>query len=214
MPRSEAPNPLPLGGAGRPELAQAAGRAVPPLAPRPAAAAPAARSGPPAALGQAPREPDRDGVRVLLPGELHFGRAPLRLRTLLGSCVAITLWHPQRRIGGMCHYLLPSRTRSAATPLEGRFGEESVELLVRAIRAAGVPSQEFVACLYGGADTMPEHVGVKTNIGQRNIELGWDLVEHHGFQLDEVDVGDQVPRSITLDLSTGRVDLRRGAART
>ncbi|MFM2120003.1 MAG: hypothetical protein RL722_1471, partial [Pseudomonadota bacterium] len=49
---------------------------------------------------------------LILPGQLWFGpggeRAPV-LRTLLGSCVAVTLWHPGRQLGGMCHYLLPAR---------------------------------------------------------------------------------------------------------
>ena len=59
-------------------------------------------------------------VISLLPGELYFGQRHL-LKTLLGSCVAITLWHPQRQLGGMCHFLLPTacaapgRSSTAAT---------------------------------------------------------------------------------------------------
>ena len=45
----------------------------------------------------------------LQPGEFHFGHARTRIKTILGSCVAITMWHPILRIGGMCHYLLPAR---------------------------------------------------------------------------------------------------------
>src|SRR5690606_5865574 len=49
----------------------------------------------------------------LLPGALWFGTGDVRLHTLLGSCVAITLWHPRYRYGGMCHFMLPGRSRSA-----------------------------------------------------------------------------------------------------
>src|SRR5664279_3361231 len=66
----------------------------------------------------------------LMPGEWHFGPQALTLSTLLGSCVAVTLWHPGRRIGGMCHYLLPSRIRPAGAALEGRFGDEVMSLMV------------------------------------------------------------------------------------
>ena len=46
----------------------------------------------------------------LHPGEFQFTDDPdTRFRTLLGSCVAMTLYHPKRRIGGMSHYLLPTR---------------------------------------------------------------------------------------------------------
>ena len=42
----------------------------------------------------------------LMPGEHFVGDARHRIRTLLGSCVSITLWHPQRRVGAMSHFLL------------------------------------------------------------------------------------------------------------
>jgi chemotaxis protein CheD len=149
----------------------------------------------------------------LLAGQLYFGTQAARVRTLLGSCVAVTLWHPQRRIGGMCHFLLPSRTRDATMPRDGRFGEEAIGLMVEALLRAGTRPQEYEAHLYGGADTMPDHVGVKLNVGERNIELGWALIEDHGFQLMAVDVGDEVPRNVSMDMLTGQVEMRRGQPR-
>lgn len=147
---------------------------------------------------------------MLLPGQWHFGRQVPQLRTLLGSCVAITLWHPKLKVGGMCHYLLPGRKRANQEPLEGRFGDEALELMLGPLRRQGAPTQEYEAHLYGGADTMPEHVGAKLNIGERNIEAGWSLIDKHGFMLQGVDVGDNVPRTVQLDIKTGEVQVRRG----
>lgn len=57
------------------------------------------------------------GLDIFLqPGEWYFGEGNTRVRTTLGSCVAIVLWHPVRRIGGMCHYMLPSRGRPSDEP--------------------------------------------------------------------------------------------------
>ena len=56
----------------------------------------------------------------LMPGELWSGRGAASVRTLLGSCVALTLWHPRLRVGGMCHYLLPRRQRKAGVVLSPR----------------------------------------------------------------------------------------------
>ena len=47
-------------------------------------------------------------VQTLLPGQWAFVRAGA-LKTLLGSCVSILVWHRERGFGGMCHYLLPER---------------------------------------------------------------------------------------------------------
>jgi len=145
----------------------------------------------------------------LMPGQLHFSQG-VKLKTLLGSCVALTLWHPERRIGGMCHYLLPRRNRRPDEPLDGRYGNEAVQTLVAAIQRAKSEPSEFIAHLYGGADTMPEGGAVRLNIGERNIEEAWNQIDHHGFQLDGVDVGDDVPRHVDLDLRTGLVGIRRG----
>ena len=63
---------------------------------------------------------------MLMPGELFFGERVSDLHTLLGSCVAVTWWHAKRRIGGMCHYLLPCRQRAPGQPRDGKFGDEAI----------------------------------------------------------------------------------------
>ncbi len=105
----------------------------------------------------------------LQPGEFWFGDENTRIRTILGSCVAITLWHPHKRIGGMCHFMLPTRARgstsqsgeSRARPLcpsgyapttapDGRYGDEAVQLLCEEIERNGCAPAEFEAKLFGG----------------------------------------------------------------
>jgi chemotaxis protein CheD len=184
----------------------------------------AAKLGTPGGLpapARAPRHPAIIGWRpaqrpgehlTLMPGELYFGAEAGTVKTLLGSCVALTLWHPRRRVGGMCHYLLPGRARAAAEGLDGRYGDEAVLALVQQLETMGCRTSDLVVHLYGGADTMAESLGVKLNVGERNIEQGWMLVERYGFMLDGVDVGDNVPRTVSLELIGGSVECRRGIA--
>jgi chemotaxis protein CheD len=146
----------------------------------------------------------------LLPGQWYFGATGATVKTLLGSCIAVTLWHPRRYVGGMCHFLLPTRPRPADGSLDGRFGEEALELLVREIKKTGTKTQDYEVSLYGGADTMPDEVKVKFNIGERNVEKAWELIDRHGFQLQCVDVGGNEPRNVTIDLTNGQVAMRRG----
>ena len=133
-----------------------------------------------------------------------------RLRTLLGSCVALTLWHRTQRVGGMCHYMLPERSRSCDDALDGRFADEALAMMVAEMPMYATRPAEYDVHLFGGADTFPESAGIKFNIGQRNIETGWNLIERYGFNLQSVDVGDCVPRTVTLDLGNGKVHVSRG----
>jgi len=194
---------------GRSAGPKAAARAAPPVAPP--AAAPAVSAN---AHEDAWQLPGRSGQHlVLMPGQMHFGAQVASLRTLLGSCVAVTLWHPQRRMGGMCHYLLPDRTRKPGEPSDGRYGEEALQAMVEQILRTRTQPADYHAHLYGGADTMPEGTGLRFNVGERNIEQGWSLIDRYGFQLQGVDVGEDVPRTVTLTLATGEVEMKRGTGR-
>lgn len=148
----------------------------------------------------------------LLPGQWYFGATGATVRTLLGSCIAITLWHPRRHMGGMCHFLLPERQRTPDGVLDGRFGDEAMDLIVREIKKAGTKTQDYEVHLYGGADTMPDQSKLKFNIGERNVAKAWDIIDQYGFQLQCVDVGGNEPRNVTIDLSHGQVVLKRGHA--
>lgn len=110
----------------------------------------------------------------------------------------------------MCHFLLPNRRRRSDGRLDGRFGDEAMALLVREIEAAGTHTDDYKAHVYGGADTMPDQLKDKLNIGERNVEKAWTLIDEYGFQLQSVDVGGNEPRSLVMDLGHGEVVLKRG----
>ena len=203
---TRAAEPWPPAGPGKP--ASSVQRAVPAAVRRPLATPAAAPLGQDQGHWQVAGEPGQ-GL-VLMPGQMHIGQQVASLRTLLGSCVAITLWHPQRRIGGMCHYLLPKRQRRPGEPPDGRYGDEAVEAMVQALRALRTSPEEYVAHLYGGADTMSGVSAAKFNIGERNIEQGWTLIDRYGFMLGGVDVGEDSPRMVSLSLADGQVNMRRG----
>lgn len=145
-----------------------------------------------------------------MPGELFFGERVSDLHTLLGSCVAVTWWHAKRRIGGMCHYLLPCRQRAPGQPRDGKFGDEAIGMMFDATRRAGTRPEEYEVHLYGGADTMPDLERSMRYVGERNIEMGFNLLDELGFSLTGVDVGESVPRTVHLNLLTGEVRMKRG----
>jgi chemotaxis protein CheD len=150
-------------------------------------------------------------VEIFLhPGEFFFGGEDTRIRTLLGSCVAITVWHPVRRIGGMCHYMLPTRGGEPTGAPEGRYADEAIELFLREIRAAGTSPYDYQAKLFGGGDQFP---GIERRLGrsisQRNLAAGLQLVDRQGFTLIKQDLGGTGYRSLIFDVSNGDVWMRK-----
>ncbi|HET8707446.1 MAG TPA: chemotaxis protein CheD, partial [Pseudomonadales bacterium] len=143
----------------------------------------------------------------LHPGEVFFGERKYRIHTLLGSCVALTVWHPVRRVGGMCHCLLPRPAEHRLDPakLDGRYACDAIELLLKKMRDFNTRKGEYQVKLFGGA-----HVNAGTNleVGVRNIEAARQLVKAVGLVIGSEHVGGKGHRRIIFDISTGDVWLK------
>lgn len=147
---------------------------------------------------------------ILNPGDYHFGGGHTRIATLLGSCVSITVWHPFRRIGGMCHYMLAerrvSRKRSVQNELDGRYAEDAMALLIQHIVAAGSHPSEYQAKLFGGGNMLNiERHGEAMHVGSRNIARARELLAANKFSLVAEHVGGNGHRKLYLDLHSGHV---------
>lgn len=148
----------------------------------------------------------------LQPGELWFGDENTRIRTILGSCVSITLWHPYRRIGGMCHYMLPSRVRQHGANLDGRYGDEAMELLIKSIQAAGCRLQDFDVKLFGGGRMFHhgycEGKNCADQVHDRNIKVARAMVTRHGLPLKAEHLGGHGHRQVIFDIGSGHAWLK------
>ncbi|UZD97777.1 chemotaxis protein CheD [Pseudomonas corrugata] len=145
----------------------------------------------------------------LQPGELYFGDRYTRIRTLLGSCVSLVCWHPQLLIGGMCHFMLPTRPRPPMNELDGRYGDEAIELMLRQARLQGVSAKEFRIQLFGGGDMFPTLGKQKSNlVGQKNVDAALQLLQAHGLTCKGADVKGVGHRNLIFDLWNGQVLLK------
>ncbi|MDH4201135.1 MAG: chemotaxis protein CheD [Spirochaetia bacterium] len=157
------------------------------------------------------KEPDFIIEIFLKPGEMHWGETDTRIRTILGSCVAICLWHPVLKVGGMCHYLLPSRrVRAPTDELDGRYGEEAMEMLMKELQKTKALPKDYNVKIFGGANMFSEIIkdgGI--NVGEKNIAKAAELMTKHGFKVTSQDTGGIEHRSILFDVWSGDVWLKK-----
>lgn len=147
---------------------------------------------------------------ILNPGDYHFGGGHTRIATLLGSCVSITVWHPRRRIGGMCHYMLAERRvnarHSTHDMLDGRYADDAMTLLIQDMVAAGSRPSEYEAKLFGGGNMFNiERKGDAMHVGFRNILRGRELLAANKISLVAEHVGGNGRRKLYMDLHSGHV---------
>lgn len=147
-------------------------------------------------------------VEVFLqPGDLFVGDADYQIRTILGSCVSITLWHPALRIGGMSHFLLPTRVGPAnPAELDGRYGDEALHQMLAQMRAMGVTPSQCQAKVFGGGNMFPKHMqpGV-INVGQRNGDAARKLLQQNDIAVVSESLFGIGHRQIIFDISKGDV---------
>jgi chemotaxis protein CheD len=148
----------------------------------------------------------------LAPGEFFFSGGYTRIHTLLGSCVAITMWHPKKLIGGMCHYLLPSRGLNQRLAL-GYYADEAVTMFLGAVHQANTRAADYEVKVFGGGNMFEAHgmPASKINVSQDNIVAGANLLQLHGFRVKATDVGGVIHRKIFLELWNGDVWVQRGS---
>jgi chemotaxis protein CheD len=145
----------------------------------------------------------------LNPGEFYFGDRDIRIRTILGSCVSITLWHPKLLLGGMCHYMLPSRQERGSKLADGKYADEALGLLLEEIRRSGTALEDYQVKLFGGGNMFQRQVKTgQTHIGMKNAEAGRHLVKHHGLRLASEDLGGAGHRTVIFDIWSGHVWVR------
>ncbi len=156
-------------------------------------------------------------VEVFLgPGDLYFGNRCTRIRTLLGSCVAITLWHPIALIGGMCHYMMPTRSRLGPgreltyemPDLSGKYADEALLILLHEIDAAATSPHDYQVKIFGGGNQFPDHTTHAVDVAARNIDAGLHLLAERGMTLTSMHLGGTGHRQVILDIWSGDVWVR------
>jgi chemotaxis protein CheD len=165
----------------------------------------------------------------LLAGEFYFGRGQVRVRTVLGTCVAITLWHPGSRVGGICHYLLPKRGRgpSAADLPPGYYAQDAMRLFANEVRLNRTRPDGYVVGVFGGGHMFPDLLtnidcrsGACTNarrevcqsIGCLNICFARSALAGEGYMISSESVGGHGSRQVAFELATGEVSVKRAGA--
>jgi len=143
--------------------------------------------------------------RYLKPGEFCFCDQQCQLRTLLGSCITITLWHPQKKIGGMCHFVLEGDS-TTGNNYDGRYLMGAIAQFERAAHSRGTQLSEYQAKVFGGGDMKVGNVNAGHQlIGQKNAAAAIAILKEKQIPILVNHTGLTGHRQIIFELSTGDV---------
>jgi chemotaxis receptor (MCP) glutamine deamidase CheD len=152
-----------------------------------------------------PPSPEKE-VTIYI-GGVHSANQPEVVKTLLGSCIAVCLYDPTARVGGMNHFMLPNGSGGEAGNLT-RFGVHAMDCLIGAMMKLGGDRRRFMAKIFGGAHVLNVRESV-AGVPQQNIAFIRRFLAAEGFPILAEDVGGYHPRHVRFYTDTGRAMVKR-----
>jgi len=149
----------------------------------------------------------------LQPGDVYFSQ-PLKndttktLKTILGSCVAVTIWHSESKTAGMCHYLLAKKIDKAKVTQvmqKYRYGEEALNYLLRKMTLLH-PLDEYDLALFGGSNMYPSLT--QPSIGEVNVTYAQVWAKRNKLTFYRQETLGNNGRSIAFNLTTGGITIK------
>jgi chemotaxis protein CheD len=145
-------------------------------------------------------------VRV---ADLRVGTGQDVLVTIgLGSCVAVLLYDPVARVGGLAHVLLPSPALSRADQNAAKFPQTAIPHLMELMAREGASPRRMTGRLVGGA-SMFANMSVPGTIqmGERNVVACRQVLHAQGIPLIAEAVGGDFGRTVKLRAADGQVEV-------
>ena len=136
----------------------------------------------------------------------------------LGSCVAVAMFDPFKKVAGLAHVMLPeSRGKDPLEGAGGKFADVAIPALVDQLCELGARRNRLKCKIVGGAQMFeipgaqkresPLASGPPAQIGARNIEAVKSELEKLKIPLIGEDTGGNYGRTVKFDSCTGEVEV-------
>lgn len=193
-----APGGRPRGGSWRPRRSST----QPP--PRGMNGLPQRRGGSEPSLARASAPPALPEVSIQA-GGVHVSDRPCVVRTILGSCVAVCLFDPESKVGGMNHFLLSEGEPDDARAT--RYGAQAMAALLRELEACSGVRSRLRAKLFGAARVL-SGLPLGDAAAQENVRFVREFLRREGIPIAAERLGGEAPLCLLFETHTGRAFVR------
>jgi len=132
-------------------------------------------------------------------GQIAVGRAPTRMKAVLGSCIGLVLYHPRLKTGVMAHIVLPDSAGRSGMP--GKFVDTAIPEMLRMLREVGTPNHGLTAKFTGGANMFGSSGPLQS--GEANAQAVLESLRSSGARMVGHEVGGSKGRRVIFDCGSG-----------
>jgi chemotaxis protein CheD len=154
-------------------------------------------------------------MRFLQPGEIHFSETSAQVTTILGSCLAVTMWEPNLKIGAICHALLPSCPNSEKCsrecPDQFKYVECTIAWMIEKFQERAIKRSTIECKVFGGGDMFPPSVEdeKRLSVGKQNVKMALRILKMEGLRVVAQDLEGTIGRKIIFNSENGQVLMKR-----
>lgn len=137
--------------------------------------------------------------------DYKVGKAPATLISYgLGSCIGISIYDPQAKVGGLLHIMLPDSTQARASDNPAKFADTGLPLMLKDVLALGASQSRLVAKIAGGAQMFAfANATDIMKVGERNAEAVKKELAKLKIRIIAEDTGANYGRTVSINLNTG-----------
>lgn len=137
--------------------------------------------------------------------DYKVGSAPATIISYgLGSCIGISIYDPQTKIGGLLHIMLPDSTQARPSENPAKFADTGIPLMLADILQLGASRSRLVAKLAGGAQMFAfANATDIMRVGARNAAAAKKILQDLRIPVLAEDTGGTYGRTVQIDLATG-----------
>ena len=137
----------------------------------------------------------------LFPGQIFTSAGSTMISTILGSCVAVCVWDPERGVGGMNHFLLPLNPMRHGS--DARYGDTAMARLIEGMVERGASVQRLVAKIVGGACVIAKLEISRQSIGEKNVIVAREFLSRLGIDVAAEQTGGRRGRKLFFHTGNG-----------
>lgn len=142
----------------------------------------------------------------LKPGEVLITRTPMLVSTVLGSCVAVTMFSPSRGFGAICHAMLP---HNEGRKEDMRYVDTALRHLYQSALEQSA-ADDLVVKLFGGAQVLDTggRSAERLTVGDQNVLQADAVLASLGLVVAARDTGGIWGRKLYFCTRNGDVYVR------
>ena len=123
----------------------------------------------------------------------------------LGSCVVVTLYDTERKLGGLAHIMLPDSHGLNGYHNAYQCADTAIASLIKELRNMSASHRNMVAKLAGGAKMFLSGDDSSPGIGEQNIKSVKHILKQKRIPLTGENTGGNYGRSVDFYLDSGRM---------